>query len=41
MTEETIDTGTAAQDAPLPLQAAALIADEARRAPDKPRVYRM
>lgn len=41
MTEETIDTGTAAQDAPLPLQAAALIADEARRAPDKPGVYRM
>ena len=28
-------------DAPIPLQAAALIADEARRAPDKPGVYRM
>ena len=27
--------------APLPLQAAALIADEAKRAPDKPGVYRM
>ncbi len=26
---------------PLPLQAAELIADEARRAPDKPGVYRM
>lgn len=28
-------------DAPLPLKATALIADEARRAPDKPGVYRM
>ncbi|WP_297800082.1 excinuclease ABC subunit UvrC [uncultured Brevundimonas sp.] len=28
-------------DAPIPLQAAALIADEASRAPDKPGVYRM
>ncbi|MEG2312772.1 excinuclease ABC subunit UvrC [Brevundimonas sp.] len=32
---------TESTDAPLPLQAAALIADEARRAPDKPGVYRM
>ncbi|WP_436356024.1 excinuclease ABC subunit UvrC [Brevundimonas sp. CEF1] len=38
MTDETIDT--AATEA-LPLQATALIADEARRAPDKPGVYRM
>jgi len=38
MTDETIDT--AAGDPP-PLQATALIADEARRAPDKPGVYRM
>lgn len=37
MTEETTDTLGEA----LPLQAAALIADEARRAPDKPGVYRM
>ena len=32
---------TESTDAPLPLQATALIADEARRAPDKPGVYRM
>lgn len=38
MTDETIDTA-ATED--LPLQATALIADEARRAPDKPGVYRM
>ncbi|MGH7021079.1 MAG: excinuclease ABC subunit UvrC [Brevundimonas sp.] len=38
MTDETIDT---AVDEPSPLQATALIADEARRAPDKPGVYRM
>ncbi|MFK4058906.1 excinuclease ABC subunit UvrC [Brevundimonas sp. NPDC046655] len=38
MTDETIDT---AATEPLPLQATALIADEARRAPDKPGVYRM
>lgn len=38
MTDETIDTP--AGD-PAPLEATALIADEARRAPDKPGVYRM
>jgi len=38
MTDETIDTA-ATED--MPLQATALIADEARRAPDKPGVYRM
>ena len=32
---------TESTHAPLPLQATALIADEARRAPDKPGVYRM
>lgn len=32
---------TESTDTPLPLQATALIADEARRAPDKPGVYRM
>ncbi|WP_292051990.1 MULTISPECIES: excinuclease ABC subunit UvrC [unclassified Brevundimonas] len=32
---------TETTDAPIPLQAAALIADEASRAPDKPGVYRM
>ena len=37
MTDETIDTAAG----PPPLQATALIADEARRAPDKPGVYRM
>ncbi|HEY1073800.1 excinuclease ABC subunit UvrC [Brevundimonas sp.] len=41
MTEATTDTPGEAPDAPLPLQAAELIADEARRAPDKPGVYRM
>jgi excinuclease ABC subunit C len=38
MTDETIYT---AAGEPPPLQATALIADEARRAPDKPGVYRM
>lgn len=41
MTDETPDIPDAAAGAPLPLQAAELIADEARRAPDKPGVYRM
>ncbi len=41
MTDETPDIPAAAAGAPLPLQAAELIADEARRAPDKPGVYRM
>ena len=38
MTEQTTDIPGATV---LPLQAAELIADEARRAPDKPGVYRM
>jgi len=40
MTDETTDI-PGDTEAPLPLQAADLIADEARRAPDKPGVYRM
>ncbi|MFC5390281.1 excinuclease ABC subunit UvrC [Brevundimonas bullata] len=40
MTDETTDI-PGETEAPLPLQAAELIADEARRAPDKPGVYRM
>ena len=40
MTDEMTDI-PGETEAPLPLQAAELIADEARRAPDKPGVYRM
>ncbi|WP_447910769.1 excinuclease ABC subunit UvrC [Brevundimonas bullata] len=42
MTDETTDIpAETATETTLPLQAAELIADEARRAPDKPGVYRM
>ncbi|MGH7027907.1 excinuclease ABC subunit UvrC [Brevundimonas sp.] len=41
MTDETIEIEGDAPAEALPLQATALIADEARRAPDKPGVYRM